>query len=336
MCRAGLLEFRREGVYCPLGGFYIDPWRSVSSAVITHGHADHARAGHGTYIAHHLTVPILRLRLGGGIDACGFSYGERFRLGDVEVSLHPAGHIPGSAQVRVEHRGEVWVVGGDYKLHDDGLSTPWEPVRCHTFVTESTFGLPVYRWPAEELVRSEMHSWWEMNRREGRLSVITAYSLGKAQRVMAMMNDGNGKIFVHSAIHGINAAYRRAGLGLPELPALEGADRAALDGSMVIISPAAFKERARGMLRGASVGHASGWMAVRGSRRRLGVDRGFVLSDHADWTGLNAAVRATGAERVFVTHGQVEVLVRWLREQGLDAHPVRAKYSGDGEGGAGT
>lgn len=329
MARKELIEFTDRGFYCREGDFYIDPWKPVDRAVITHGHSDHARAGHQRYLAHRLTVPILRLRLGNSLAVQSLDYGESVRLGSVSLSLHPAGHVPGSAQVRVERAGEVWVAGGDYKTRDDGLSTPWELVRCHTFITESTFGLPVYKWPDPAIVAAEMNAWWEKNREAEKVSIVTAYSLGKAQRVLHMLNRQAGDIYVHSAVRDVNSAYREGGLVIADFPTWKDVPKKQLGGSLLVMPPAAATERAWKGFPSTSTAHASGWMMVRGNRRRRALDRGFVVSDHADWLELNEAVKATGAERVFVTHGQVEVFVRWLREKGVDAHPVKTRFTGE-------
>lgn len=328
MARQELLEFTDRGIYCPAGDFYIDPWKPVERAVITHAHADHARAGHKSYLAHTLTTPILRLRLGRDIVAESLAYAEPARIGDVKVSLHPAGHIPGSAQVRLERAGEVWVVAGDYKVSPDGLSTPWEPVACHAFITESTFGLPIYKWPNPTEVADEMRSWWKRNRAAEKTSVITAYSLGKAQRILHLLASGEGEIFVHPTIREINLAFRDAGLELANLPTWEEVSRQRLRTALLVLPPGALDKALRQVGR-ASTAAASGWMTVRGNRRRLALDRGFVLSDHADWTELNQAVKATGADRIFVTHGQVDAFVRWFRDQGREAHPVPTRFSGE-------
>src|SRR5262245_6108310 len=214
-----LVVQRPEGLYCPAGDFYIDPWRPVARAVITHGHGDHARAGHDAYLAHTHSEGLLRRRLGDDIALQTLDYGEPVDLGGVRVSLHPAGHILGSAQVRIEHRGEVWVVSGDYKLTPDPTCAPFEPVRCHTFITEATFALPIYRWPDEAIVMGQINRWWQRNRIRNRASVLTAYGLGKAQRILASLNAGPdaaiGPVFTHGSVERLNEAYRRSGVRLP-------------------------------------------------------------------------------------------------------------------------
>lgn len=322
---------RPEGLYCPAGDFHIDPWRPVPRAVITHAHADHARAGHGQVLATAVSEGVLRARLGAGLSLQGLAYGEVVEHRGVRISLHPAGHVLGSAQVRLEHAGRVWVVSGDYfcSSHDERNPTcpPFEPVRCHCFVTESTFGLPVYRWRPQAEVFAEVNDWWRANAAAGRPSLLMAYSFGKAQRVVAGVDASIGPIVVHGAVAPLNEAYRAAGVPLPPTPTVgELPDKAALAGALVIAPPSVHASAWARKLGDFGDAFASGWMQLRGARRRQGVDRGFVLSDHADWPGLQRAIAATGAARVIVTHGYEAVMVRWLREQGLDAGAFRTEY----------
>ena len=325
---ADLILLRREGLYCPAGDFYIDPWRPVNRCVITHGHADHARAGSCAYLAHHDSAGTLRTRLGADISLTTLSYGESMVLGDTRVSLHPAGHVLGSAQVRVEHRGEVWVASGDYKLDDDGTCPPFEPVRCHTFITESTFGLPIYRWPTPEQLRADINAWWQGNAAAGRTSVVYAYAFGKAQRILHGLDSSIGPIVAHGAVETLSAVYRSAGVNLPETVRVQDGklDKRPLAGALVIAPPSAAGTPWLRRFGDHSDAFASGWMQVRGARRRRGVDRGFVMSDHADWPSLQRAIAATGAEQVIVTHGQTATLVRWLEEQGLSAREFATQY----------
>ena len=330
-----LLERRAEGLYCAAGDFFVDPWRPVPRAVITHAHADHARTGHGGYLAAAPAEGVLRSRLG-DIRLTTVEYGETVESNGVRVSLHPAGHVLGSAQVRIEHRGEVWVVSGDYKVEPDPTCAPFEPVRCHTFVTESTFGLPIYRWTPSAEVFADVDAWWRANADAGRASVMFCYAFGKAQRVLAGVDPSIGPIVCHGAVEPLNRAYRAAGVALPPTrPVSEVADRAELRRALVLAPPSAGGTTWIRRFPEPSDAFASGWMAVRGARRRRAVDRGFVLSDHADWPGLQAAIGASGADRVFVTHGYVPVMVRWLREQGLDAQSFETEYGGE-EGAAQT
>jgi putative mRNA 3-end processing factor len=329
--RADLVVQRPEGLYCPPGDFFIDPWRPVPRAVITHAHADHARRGHGAYLATAVSEGVLRARLG-PVTLQGLAYGEAVALNGVRVSLHPAGHVLGSAQVRVEHRGEVWVASGDYFAsgHTDDVNAtcaPFEPVRCHCFITESTFGLPIYRWRPQAEVMAEVNAWWAANAAAGRASLLLGYSFGKAQRLLAGVDTSIGPIVVHGAVQPLNEAYRAAGVALPATGRLEELHDKALLGRALVIAPPAVHGSAWAAKLGApSDAFASGWMQLRGARRRQGVDRGFVLSDHADWPGLQRAIGATGASRVIVTHGYEAVMVRWLQQQGLEAGSFHTEY----------
>jgi putative mRNA 3-end processing factor len=330
-----LLERRPEGLYCAAGDFFVDPWRPVGRAVITHAHADHARGGHARYLAAAPAEGVLRARLG-DVALQSVPYGEPVDVDGVRVSLHPAGHVLGSAQVRIEHRGEVWVVSGDYKVEPDPTCAPFEPVRCHTFVTESTFGLPIYRWAPAALTFAQVNAWWRANADAGRASVLFCYAFGKAQRILAGVDASIGPIVCHGAAEPLNRAYRAAGVALPPTALVtEVADRASLKRALVLAPPSAGGSTWMRRFPEPSDAFASGWMAVRGARRRRSVDRGFVLSDHADWPGLHAAIGATGAERVFVTHGYVPVMVRWLAAQGLDARGFETEFAGE-EGAART
>jgi putative mRNA 3-end processing factor len=330
-----LVVERPEGLYCPAGDFHIDPWQPVERAVITHAHADHARPGHAHYLATRESAGVLRARLGDEIRLQTLAYGETVQQRDVRLSLHPAGHVLGSAQVRIEHRGRVWVASGDYFVSghaDDANPTcmPFEPVRCDCFITESTFGLPIYRWARQRTLFAEVDAWWRANAEAGRASLVLGYSFGKAQRVIAGVDASIGPIVVHGAVEAINAAYRAAGVPLPPtLHVSEVHDKALLKRALVVAPPSVQRSPWLKRFGDFSDAFASGWMQLRGARRRYGVDRGFVLSDHADWPGLARAIKATGAERVIVTHGYEAVMVRWLREQGLQAGAFRTEYGDD-------
>ena len=327
---ADVLTFTDRGIYCPAGDFFIDPWRPVDRALITHGHADHARDGMGRYLATDIAAPVMRHRLG-DITLETVRYGEVRRIGDASVSFHPAGHVPGSAQIRVEVAGQVWVASGDYKTIDDGLSDPFEPVRCHAFITESTFGLPVFNWTPQDILRDQIDGWWRGNVAAGRVSVLGAYALGKAQRLMRLLDPSIGPILTHGAVENTNEVLRAQGIALPDtIRVTPETDRKAYPGAMVLATPSAMGGTwARRWGTDRSTAFASGWMALRGVRRRRAADRGFIVSDHADWRGLNAAIRATTAEKVFVTHGYTSQFTRWLRSEGYDAHVVSTEYEGE-------
>jgi putative mRNA 3-end processing factor len=342
MTAADLIVLRPEGLYCPAGDFHIDPWRPVARAVITHAHADHARRGHGRYLAAAPAEHVLRARLG-EIDLQMLRYGEAVDHFGVRVSLHPAGHVLGSAQVRIEHRGQVWVASGDYYLagaHADPAESnptcaPFELVRCDCFITESTFGLPIYRWAPQREVYAEIDRWWSANAAAGRASLLLGYSFGKAQRILAGIDAGIGPILVHGAVEPLNRAYRASGVALPPTRiATEVRDKGELARALVIAPPSVQNSVWTRRFGDYSDAFASGWMQLRGARRRRSVDRGFVLSDHADWPGLQRAIRATGAQRVIVTHGYESVIVRWLAEQGLQAESFATEYGDDQEAAA--
>lgn len=324
-----VLEFRPQGIYCPAGDFFVDPWHPVERALITHGHADHARAGHKHYLATHAAAPVMRHRLG-DINLSAVKFCEDIQIGDALVSFHPAGHVPGSAQIRVEVDGEVWVVSGDYKTEDDGLSEPFSPVSCHTFITECTFGLPVFKWANQSEVMGDINKWWRMNKSNGRFSVIGAYALGKSQRILANVDSSVGPILTHGAIENTNEVLRSQGISLPEtIRVTPDLNVKNYPGALVIATPSGMNGSWMKRFQGASTAFASGWMSVRGMRRRRAADRGFVISDHADWTGLNEAINATGAERVFATHGYTHQFARWLSEQGLEAGVVETEFDGE-------
>ena len=322
-----------EGLYCPAGDFHIDPWRPVPRAVITHAHADHARRGHAHYLAATPAEGVLRSRLG-EITLQTLAYGERVNHYGVAVSLHPAGHVLGSAQVRIEHAGRVWVASGDYFTTggDDTNTTcaPFEPVRCDCFITESTFGLPIYRWQPQARVFDAIDAWWRGNAQAGRASLLLAYSFGKAQRILAGVDAGIGPIIVHGAVEALNRAYRAEGVALPPtLLVTDVSDKASLKRALVVAPPSVQGSVWAQRFGDYGDAFASGWMQLRGARRRHGVDRGFVLSDHADWPGLQRAIAATGAERVIVTHGYEAVMVRCLQQQGLQAGSFTTQYGDD-------
>lgn len=324
-----LIEFTDKGMYVPAADIYIDPWRGVDKAIITHGHSDHARSGSESYLAHSQSLPILRRRIGNQ-HFQGIAYGESVHINGVKFSLHPAGHVLGSAQVRVEHKGEVWVASGDYKLENDGVSPAFEPVKCHTFITESTFGLPVFNWQPQQQVMNEINEWWKENKEKGICSILLAYSLGKAQRILQYLDTSIGTVYVHGSVASMNEAYEEAGVMLNkyEKPSAD-LPKSAYAGAMVIAPSSTENSTWMKRFEPYSTGIASGWMAMRGTRRRMSADRGFVLSDHADWNGLNAAITATEATKVLVTHGYTQPFARWLNEKGIEANAVQTRFTGE-------
>ncbi|MBY5268901.1 ligase-associated DNA damage response exonuclease [Spiribacter salinus] len=328
-----LIQPTDRGLYCAAGDFHIDPWRPVERAVITHAHADHARSGSNHYWASRDSLGLLRRRLGQRAEITGLDYGETRSFGPVKVSLHPAGHVLGSAQVRVAHGNEVWVASGDYKRDADPTCAAFEPVVCDTFITEATFALPVYRWPPVADVARDIHAWWQDNAAAGRTTMLFCYALGKAQRVLAELpTPGPGPIYLHGAVAPLTDDYRAAGVTLPATRRVSEAPSDEDYGtSLVIAPPSAAGSTWMRRFRRPLTGFASGWMRIRGNRRRRGHDRGFVISDHVDWPGLLQTIEDTGARQVLTTHGRADELVRYLTERGLQARPLATLYGDDPE-----
>jgi len=326
-----LITFNDNGIYCAQADVYIDPWKPVKKALITHAHADHSRQGSKAYLAQIDSLPVMRHRLGDDIKLQGLAYGEVLRINQVNFSFHPAGHIPGSAQIRVEYQGEIWVISGDYKLEDDQLSAPFQPVPCHHFITESTFGLPVYTWKPQETIFNEINDWWQQKAEEGKPCLLGGYSLGKAQRILQGLDTSIGPIFTHGAVENVNEVLRGQGIELPSTTRVTNESKKSdFKGAMIVAPPSALGTPWARRFGTHSTGFCSGWMALRGARRRRAADRGFVLSDHADWQGLNQAVKDTGATNIYVTHGYKDIYARWLREElGLNAQPVDTLYEGE-------
>jgi putative mRNA 3-end processing factor len=325
-----LLEFNDKGIYCPQAKVYIDPWKPVDYALITHGHADHSRFGHKHYLCTESAAPVIKYRLGADISLETVRYGESKTINQVTFSFYPAGHIVGSAQIRVSYKGETWVVSGDYKLENDTISEPFEPIPCHTFITECTFGLPLYTWQPQDTLYSSINAWWQSNQAQGKVSVITAYALGKAQRIIRHLDNSQGPVFTHGAVENVNEILRGQGVDLPATIRVTTEHRKEdFRGGIVIATPGALGSPWMKKFQPYSTAMASGWMALRGTRRRRSADRGFALSDHADWDGLNQAIRQTGAERVYVTHGYTSIFRQWLEDQGYDAHEVKTEFAGE-------
>lgn len=331
-----MLTLQPKGLYCPAGDFYVDPSGPVRRAVITHAHGDHARTGSQAYLAHRSSIPVLRHRLGRSITIQGAEYGEVVEERGVKISLHPAGHIPGSAQIRIESAGQVWVVSGDYKTEPDKLCEPFEAVRCNTFISEATFGLPIYHWLPQEQVWGAINEWWSANSAQGRASVMQVYSLGKAQRILAYVDHSIGPVVAHPTVYTTTLAVKEGGAELPDmLLASKDLSRETLRKALVLAPPSA---RASGWLKHMPhpvIANASGWMMLRTLRAKSGVDTTFVLSDHADWEGLRSAIKATSAERVLLTHGYSQSLSRCLREEGVDAEVMEVALGGRIERGSG-
>ncbi len=327
-----LLTNTDRGIFCEAGNFYIDPWRPVDFAIITHGHSDHARWGAKNYLTEKTGVPILQHRLSPDAQIEGIPYGETIFRNGVKISLHPAGHILGSAQIRIEHQGEIAVVSGDYKLENDGTCAPFEPIRCHTFVTESTFGLPIYHWKPQSEIFAQINEWWRANQLRERSSVLFCYALGKAQRLLSGLDGSLGPIFLHGATEKFIPAYEQAGAKFPPIQKATAENVKKLNGQGFVLAPTSADNTPWLRKFGdVSTAFASGWMQVRGTRRHRSLDRGFVLSDHADWDGLLKTIEATGAENIWVTHGYTRPVVRWLREKGKQALAIKTHFESEAE-----
>ena len=317
-----IIEFTKKGIYCPEGGFYIDPVSPVSHAVITHGHSDHARKGHKKYLCAKKSLQILKHRLG-SIQISGVEYAKNITHNGIKISFHPAGHIFGSAQVRIESKGEIAVISGDYKLQNDGISTPFEPISCHHFVTECTFGLPIFRWQPQSEIKKEILKWYNTNLSNGITSILSAYSLGKAQRLINLLSDEIENMYIHYTIADLNEVIRKSGGKLPQLPVINPDNPEELEGALLIMPSMAAEANWVKKLKNKDTAFASGWMQVRGIRRRRNYGRGFVISDHVDWPDLNKAVYATGASKIYPVHGYTDVVSQWFRENNLECPDIQ-------------
>ena len=321
-----------QGLYCPDGDFHIDPWGPVPRALITHAHGDHARLGSAAYLCTEQSAPLLRRRFGSEAVIEPIGYGQPLTLGSTRVSFHPAGHVLGSAQIRIEGAAGVWVVSGDYKTAPDPTCARFEPVACDTFITESTFALPIYRWDPVDAVIADMRSWWESNRERGLTSIVFCYTIGKAQRLLAELARVTDRpVLVHGMMLPMIDAYRAAGIAmLPTETLIDRPRGTSLAGELVLAPLSARGTPWMRRLGDISDAFASGLMRVRGVRRQRAYDRGFVLSDHADWPALLDTITATGASRVIATHGHAEPLARFLREQGLESSVMRTAWEDEG------
>ena len=323
------IKYTKKGIYCIPGKFYLDPWYPVDYAIISHGHADHARWGNKHYLCHNDSKAILQHRIGQDISIESLGYNQPKNINGVQVSFFPAGHIIGSVQIRLEYKGYIIVFSGDYKTQPDFLTTPFEPVKCHEFITESTFGLPVYKWKDEKELQEELQNWVLQNQQNNRTSVFLGYSLGKAQRILKLL-ENVGDIYVHSAIDNLNRAITASGIDLPK-STLITADFKKVDiqNKIVILPPALLGSRMLKRIPNAATAICSGWMHIRGNRRWKGVDAGFAVSDHADWDGLLSAVKAAEAKKVYVTHGAQAVFSKYLNEIGIEAHELKTEFGED-------
>lgn len=325
-----LVVLRDAGLYCPAGDFYIDPSLRVPRAVITHAHGDHAHSGMGHYWAAKRGEGLLRARVGRNSPMTLPAYGQAFQMGAATVSLHPAGHVLGSAQVRIAVNGQVWVVSGDYKRCADPSCDPFEVLPCHTFITEATFALPQYVWPGPGVVAQQIFNWWQQCKAEGKTAVLLAYALGKAQRVLAeLLVHTQEPAWLHGAMVPLVQAYRDAGVALlPTRPLGAPPSSHNFAGQLILAPPGAAGTPWMKRFAPYSTGFTSGWMQLEHSQRRAAYDQGFVLSDHSDWPSLLRTIEETGAQRVLAMHGHSEVLVKHLRQRGIDAAELGATGSG--------
>ena len=310
-----LISINENGLYCKQGDFYIDPWKPVKEALITHAHSDHMRWGMKHYITHQHSIPVLRHRLGSDNAVDGVEYGEKFYLNGVEISYHPAGHIIGSAQIRLAYENEVWLFTGDYKIADDGVSQPYEPIPCDHLITESTFGMPIYKFPNFGEVYADINAWWRVNAEEGLNTVLLAYALGKAQNILAHLDESIGEIYLHGAVANTNEALAEVGYAFPGKRLTTDIDRTKIRGAIIVAPPSALDTPWMRKLKPYRSAMCSGWMQLRGARRRRNVDRGFVLSDHCDWNQLQQALQFMQPKHVYVTHGYEAVFSRFVKEQ---------------------
>lgn len=323
-----LLVFNDKGIYCAQADVYLDPWKPVEKAIITHGHSDHSRWGHKQYITHHRNIPIIKHRLG-AITVSGKEWGETFQVNGVIFSLHPAGHIVGASQVRVAYKGEIWVFTGDYKIENDGVATPFESVKCHTFITECTFGLPAFKWMPQETVMADINDWWAANKADGSTSILFGYSLGKAQRLLKHLDPDIGPILTHGAIENMTEVIRPM-VEMPKTRLItKDSKKEDFKDAIVLAPPSAHGSTWIRKMVPYVTASASGWMTFRGARRRRAIDKGFVLSDHCDWDGLLQSVAASGCEKVIATHGYTDIFARYLRELGYDARTEKTQFEGE-------
>lgn len=326
-----LITFTNRGIYCEQGDFYVDPWSPVDYAITTHGHSDHVRFGNNHYLCHTLTKPIIKSRISEDLNVQTLDYGQSLVKNGVNISFYPAGHIIGSAQVRLEYKGEICVISGDYKTEEDGISTPFEPVKCHSFVSECTFGLPVYKWEKQALIFDKIKSWLTDNIAQQKTSILVAYSLGKAQRLIKNL-PADVPIYVHDSIAKLNKVMMDSGVQLPETVSITAEiTKDQLQKGIVIVPPALRDSRWMKSLNHPVTGICSGWMQVRAHRRWQSADAGFALSDHADFTGLVDSIAATGAEKVYATHGFTAAFSRFLNESGTAAEEVPTRFGQEDE-----
>ncbi|MEX2588887.1 MAG: ligase-associated DNA damage response exonuclease [Chitinophagales bacterium] len=326
---AQLLLVTQSGIYCPQGDFYIDPWIPVEYAIITHAHPDHARIGHRNYLVHKDSVGMLQHQIGPYLQCHTVDYGECIVRNGVKITLHPAGHIPGSAQVRLEYKGEVWVFTSDFKLSSDGISTDYESIKCHVLVSEGTFGLPLFKWESQEIIFDQINQWWSKNKAQKKQSVLVCNAIGKAQRILRNIDPNIGSLYAHRSIYNINRVLNRQGILVPDTKRLELSDNENSEGALHIIPQNVLNTPWIKSIPNYSLGIVSAWMTLKEQRKKRLFDNHFILSDHADWNQLKKAIINSEAEKVYLTHGYSSSLYRWLREEGVDVHEFQTKFKGE-------
>lgn len=324
-----LLHINSSGIYCPIGDFYIDPWKPVEHAIITHAHSDHARIGHRNYLVHKDSVNLLRHQIGNYLQCESVDYGEHIYRNGVKITMYPAGHIPGSAQIRIEHKGEVWAFSGDFKLSSDGISKDFESIKCHAWLSEGTFGLPLFNWEKQEVVFNAINNWWAANRANNKTSVLVCNAIGKVQRVLRNLDTKIGDIYAHRDIYGINQVFNKQGIIVPETKRLELSNTKTIANGLVLILHSFLGTPWINNLEQYSVGIISPWMSLREERKKRKFDKHFILSDHADWAELKEASINSQAEKVYLTHGYSSSFYRWLRDKGVDVHEVETQFIGE-------
>jgi len=311
-----LLAYTSRGLYCAIADVYIDPHKPVSKAIITHGHSDHATPGHRYYLCTPMTGAIIKFRLGGFIQTQILPFGETLSINQVQFSFHPAGHIPGSAQVKVEYKGEVWVVTGDYKTEIDPVSGTYESIPCHTLITETTFALPIYQWRPQEFIFRDILAWHAKNKSEGKTTVLLAYALGKSQRLIASIPP-EIPVYTHGSIESTNEVLRSSGLPLrPTIKVSSKISKKEIQKGITIAPGSVLNSPWIRSLQQPVTANISGWMTLRGNIKRQTADQGFALSDHVDWTALNQVVESSGAEHIGLTHGYTVEYAQWLQSRG--------------------
>lgn len=322
MSSTTLLIYTSRGLYCPLADVYIDPHKPVQRALITHGHSDHAILGHRYYLSTPITAAINKFRLGNFIQVQTIEFGDPIYINQVKFSFHPAGHIPGSAQIRVEYQGEVWVVTGDYKTERDKVSGAFELIRCNTLITETTFALPIYQWKPQAIITKEILDWYQDNLRQGKSSVLLAYALGKSQRIIESIPT-DIPIYTHGTVHNTNEVIISAGLHLrPSTKVSSRVSKKDIQKGITVAPASVLNTPWIRSLQEPVTATASGWMALNNNRKKQAADYGFTLSDHVDWNALNEVVFSCGAEKIWLTHGYTTDYARWLESKGMSTYCI--------------